>query len=140
MGSRILIFLGLLFAVVLLISSEVSARDLAAQTSADNKNEKTNGLNEAKHGDQYGGGYNGGRGGYNGGRGGYNGGRGGYPGHGGSEGGHPGHGGGGYPGRGGGGGCYYGCCRRSYYGRGCSKCCSYAGEAADAEPEAKPHN
>ncbi|KAH7533429.1 hypothetical protein FEM48_Zijuj04G0129700 [Ziziphus jujuba var. spinosa] len=96
MGSRILIFLGLVFAVVLFISSEVSARDLAAQTSTDNKIEETNGLNESKYGES-GGRYNGDRGGYNGGRGGYNGGRGGYPGHGGGGGGHPSHGGGGYP-------------------------------------------
>nr|XP_048327194.1 glycine-rich protein-like isoform X1 [Ziziphus jujuba var. spinosa] len=84
MSSRILIFLGLLFAVVLLISSEVSARDLAAQTSTDNNNvEETDQI--------------------------------------------------GY-----GGGCKYGCCG---YGYGpCERCCSYAGEAVDAEPEAKPHN
>ncbi|KAF3456034.1 hypothetical protein FNV43_RR00677 [Rhamnella rubrinervis] len=117
MGSKAFLFLGLLLAIVLLISSEVSARDLA-ETSPDNKNVdaigKPDGVSETQYGGYPGGGYNGGRGGYNGGS--------------------PRHGGGG-------GSCYYGCCRRSYYGRGCSRCCSYAGEAVDAEPEAaKPHN
>ncbi|XP_022869961.1 glycine-rich protein 3-like, partial [Olea europaea var. sylvestris] len=73
---------------------------------------------------------------------------GGYPGggYGGNRGGCPGGGspGGGYGGnrggRGGGGGyCRYGCCGQSYYRGGC-RCCTYAGEAVGAEPEAKPHN
>ena len=55
-----------------------------------------------------------------------------------------------YPGRGGGRGrdyprsrgprCYHGCCRRSYNGSECLRCCSYAGEAVDAQAETKPHN
>ncbi|KAL2469447.1 Peptidyl-prolyl cis-trans isomerase FKBP65 [Abeliophyllum distichum] len=49
------------------------------------------------------------------------------------------HGGGNHGGGGGGGHCRYGCCGRSYYGGGC-KCCTYAGEAVDAKPEAKPQN
>ncbi|KAF3455393.1 hypothetical protein FNV43_RR00016 [Rhamnella rubrinervis] len=91
MGSKAFVFLGLLLAIVVLISSEVSARDLAAETSTDKEHEEPNELNED-------------------GRSGYNGGRGGYPGHGGGGGGYPGHGGGGggYPGHGGGGGGYPG--------------------------------
>ncbi|KAF3455392.1 hypothetical protein FNV43_RR00676 [Rhamnella rubrinervis] len=121
MGSKAFVFLGLLLAIVVLISSEVSARDLAAETSTDKEHEEPNELNEDGRG-----GYNRGRGGYPG----HGGGGGGYPGHGGGGGGYPGHGGGGH----GGGGCHYGCCRRGYYGKGCSRCCSYAGEAVDAEP------
>ncbi|CAA3029330.1 Hypothetical predicted protein [Olea europaea subsp. europaea] len=112
MGSKTILLLGLL-AMVLLIASEVSARKLS-QTSDDKEAEKTNGVDEAKY---QGGGY------------------GGYPG-----GGYPGGGyGGNRGGYGGGGQCRYGCCRRSYY-RGSCRCCTYAGEAVDAEPEAKPHN
>ncbi|CAI9776142.1 unnamed protein product [Fraxinus pennsylvanica] len=120
MGSKTILLLGLL-AMVLLIASEVSARDLS-QTSTDKEAEKTNGVEESKY---QGGGY----GGYPGG---------GYPG--GGNGGHRGGYGGNRGGRGGGGGhCRYGCCGRSYYRGGC-RCCTYAGEAVDAEPEAKPHN
>ncbi|KAL0403766.1 UNVERIFIED_CONTAM: hypothetical protein Sradi_2017400 [Sesamum radiatum] len=36
-----------------------------------------------------------------------------------------------------GGYCRYGCCGRRYYGSGC-RCCSYAGEKADAEAQATP--
>ncbi|KAJ1389034.1 Glycine rich protein [Sesbania bispinosa] len=134
MGSKkaLILILGLL-AMVLLISSEVAARDLA-ETSSNSKEghevvEKTNGVNDAKYGGYpgYGGGYGGGYPGYGGGypgRGGYGGG---YPGRGGYGGGYPGRGGygGGYPGRGG--YCRYGCCGGGYYG-GCRRCC-YAGEA-----------
>nr|XP_048328444.1 glycine-rich protein-like [Ziziphus jujuba var. spinosa] len=94
MGSRILIFLGLVFAVVLFISSEVSARDLARWLPRPWWWRRRPSQPWWRR----------------------------------------------LSGRGGGGGCYYGCCRRSYHGRGCSKCCSYASEAVDAEPEAKPHN
>ncbi|XP_059449120.1 cold and drought-regulated protein CORA-like [Corylus avellana] len=152
MSSKAFLLLGLLLAIVLLISSEVGARELT-KTSTDHKNvEATNGVDDAKYGGGYGGnpgggyggnrpghgGYNGGNGhgGYNGGHGGYNGGNG----HGGYNGGHGGYNGG-HGGYGGGQGrCYYGCCREGYYGKGCSRCCSYAGEAADAKTEAKPQN
>ncbi|KAF7827399.1 cold and drought-regulated protein CORA-like [Senna tora] len=139
MGSKSkLVFLALaLFALLLLISSQVTAREVA-KPSSNHKNGEVDG---------YGGGYPGGGypgGGYPGGGhgGGYPGhGGGGYPGHGG--GGYPGHGGGGYPGHGGGGHrggyCRYGCCG-GRYGGGCRRCCSYAGEAVDAQPETKPHN
>lgn len=40
MGSKAFVFLGLLLAIAVLISSEVLARDLAAETSTDNKNGK----------------------------------------------------------------------------------------------------
>ncbi|KAI3470074.1 hypothetical protein Pfo_026737 [Paulownia fortunei] len=123
MGSKVIVFLGLFLAMVLLISSEVAARELAETSNAVDTSieaEETNGaVNDAKYpGGGYSGGYpGGGRGGYGGGRGGYGGGRGGY----------------------GGGRCRYGCCGRSYYKGGC-RCCSYAGEKVDAEPEAKPQN
>ncbi|KAK6120940.1 hypothetical protein DH2020_045319 [Rehmannia glutinosa] len=102
-------------ATVLLISSQVAARDLA---------ETSDTLDTSNEVDQY---YGGGRGGYGGGgRGGYGGGgRGGY---GGGRGGYGG-GRGGY----GGGGCRHGCCGRGFNG-GC-RCCSYAGEKVDAEPQ-----
>nr|CEG62450.1 Glycine rich protein [Cucumis sativus] len=119
MSSKAFVFLGLFLAFVLLLSSEVAARDLA-ETSSKTDNEatvETNGVEDAKYGrggyDRgYGGGhdrgYGGGRGGYGrghyGGRGGYGGGRGGY-----------------------GRGCRYGRCGH--------KCCSYAGEVVEG---AKP--
>ncbi|KAL0451918.1 UNVERIFIED_CONTAM: Glycine-rich protein [Sesamum latifolium] len=125
MGSKAIIFLVLFLATVLLISSEVAARELA-QTStaidASKEAEKTNGapVDDVKY---PGGGY------------------GGYPG--GGYGGYPGGGVGGYPGSGGYNGrrrryCRYGCCGRRYYGGGCSRCCTYAGEKASAEAQAKP--
>nr|DAD24986.1 TPA_asm: hypothetical protein HUJ06_026450 [Nelumbo nucifera] len=127
MNSKAVLLLGLI--VVLLISWEVAARDLSETTKEETTQKATeaNGVDEAKYG-----GYPG-RGGYGGypGRGGY----GGYPGRG--YGGYP------YPGRGGYGGgyCRYGCCGgRGYYGGGCRRCCSYLGEAPDAEAEAKPQN
>ncbi|PHT39354.1 Glycine-rich protein HC1 [Capsicum baccatum] len=137
MGSKAFLFLGLLLAIFIMISSQVLANELAEHAKrSENKNEV--------HEDQYGGGYPGGGypgggypgGGYpGGGRGGYpGGGRGGYPG-----GGYPGGGRGGYPGGGRRGGyCRYGCCRRDYYG--CYRCCSYKGEAMDKVTEGKPHN
>ncbi|KAJ4730142.1 Glycine rich protein [Melia azedarach] len=139
MGSKIFLLLGLLMAIVLLISSEVAARDLA-ETSADlNQNaeeaKETNGFDDAKDRGYGNPGYGGGRGGYGGHPGGGRGGNGGYPGGRGGNGGYPGGGRGGY----GGGHCRYGCCGRGYYGRGC-RCCSYAGEAVEANTEDKPRN
>ncbi|KAI3950068.1 hypothetical protein MKW98_008513 [Papaver atlanticum] len=154
---RVFILLGLLFAVVTLISSEVSAaKDLATKTTEEETAEK-NGLQDAKYGGNGGfpgnGGYQGG-GGYPG-NGGYQGG-GGYPGNGGYQGGggYPGNGGGyrnggGYQGGGGrngggyrngggrgGGGrggnyrCRHGCCDRGGYYRGdCYNCCYSAAQA-----------
>ncbi|KAL3634508.1 hypothetical protein CASFOL_021562 [Castilleja foliolosa] len=142
MGSKvIMVLLGLFLATVLLISSEVAARELAETSNAvdtsTNKeaDEKTNEgeVNDAKYGNGYGGNQGGGYGGNPGG----------------GYGGNPGNGGGGYSGRGGygngrggyGGGryCRYGCCGRSYYGRNNCRCCNYAGEKVDAEPaQAKP--
>ena len=111
MGSKLFLLLGLLMAIALLISSEVAARDLA-ETSIDH-NEKADKATETHEIEDGRGGYNrGGRGGYNGG------GRGGY-----------GHGGG---------HCRYGCCGHGYHG-GC-RCCTYAGEAVDTEPETEPQN
>ncbi|XP_062091643.1 glycine-rich protein-like [Humulus lupulus] len=130
MGSKNFLLMGLLLAlVVLLISSDVAANDLAeTSTEKNNKavdatNEK--GVEEAKYG-----GYPG-QGGYGGGQGSYGHGGGGSGSYGGG-----GHGGG----RSGGHGCYHGCCRSNYHGKGCAKCCSYAGEAVDAKVEAKPNN
>ncbi|KAI5433878.1 hypothetical protein KIW84_020926, partial [Lathyrus oleraceus] len=113
-SKKAFIILGFL-AMVLFISSVVSARDLS-ETSTNTKEkvvEKSNEVNDAKYyGGGYGGyrggygGYNGGYGGYRGGYGGYNGGYGGYRGgYGGYNGGYGGYrgGGGGY-GYGGGGG------------------------------------
>ncbi|XP_047340613.1 cold and drought-regulated protein CORA-like isoform X1 [Impatiens glandulifera] len=123
MNSKAVVLIGLLAIFLLAFVSHSAAKDLA----------------ETK--DQYGGGYNGGggNGGYNGGggNGGYNGGggRGGYNGGGGRGGGGynggGGHGGGGYNGGGRSGGCRYGCCYRGY--RGCNRCCSYLGEAVQAD-------
>ncbi|KAK6118966.1 hypothetical protein DH2020_047304 [Rehmannia glutinosa] len=158
MGSKVIVFLGLLLVTIfLMISSEAAARELAeTSNTVDTSNvdaEKTNNgaaVNDAKY---PGGGY----GGYPGAdmeaireedmgisrwwirripRGGY----GGYPGRGGYGGGYPGRGGygGGYPGRGG--YCRYGCCGRSYYGGGGCRCCSYAGEKVDADVQDKPQN
>ncbi|KAI4308431.1 hypothetical protein L6164_031508 [Bauhinia variegata] len=140
--AALLIIFGIL-AVFLLTSLEVEARDLVETSEKENAEavDKKNGVHDAKYGG-YGGGYpsHGGYGGGYPGRGGYGGGN---PGRGGYGGGNPGHGGygGGYPGRGGygGGHCLFGCCGRGYYGRGC-RCCSYAGEAVNAQTEAKPHN
>lgn len=100
---------------------------MAISTNAGEVAGEINGVDDAK--------YNGAHGGYQGGgRGGY----GGYPGGGrGGYGGYPGRGGGGRGGYGGG-YCRYGCCGRGYYGR--CRCCSYAGEAVNAQTEAEPQN
>ncbi|KAE8645725.1 hypothetical protein Csa_020407 [Cucumis sativus] len=135
MSSKAFVFLGLLLAFVLLLSSEVAARDLA-ETSSKTDNEvtvETNGVEDAKYGrggyDRgYGGGYDRGYGGgYDRGYGGgydrgYGGGRGGY-------------GRGHYGGRGGYGGGRGGYGRGCRYGRCGHKCCSYAGEVVEG---AKP--
>ncbi|XP_027330054.1 glycine-rich cell wall structural protein-like [Abrus precatorius] len=143
MCSKLAILILGLLAMLLVISSEVAARDLAETSKeADTVEETKDLVGDAKYpGGGYGGGYpgHGGGGGYPG-RGGYGGG---YPGHGGG-GGYPGRGGygGGYPGHGGHGGggyCRHGCCGGSY-GGGCRRCCSYAGEAAAAQTEVKTHN
>ncbi|GMI69123.1 hypothetical protein like AT2G05540 [Hibiscus trionum] len=124
--SKSFLLLALLSAIVLLISSQVAARDLAETTTEKNNGEVATETTEAELQDaKYGYGGHGGHEGY--------GGRGGHGGHKGN--------GGGYEGRGGyGGGCAYGCCRSDYYGRGCRRCCSYAGEAVDAETQVDPQS
>ncbi|KAK2648708.1 hypothetical protein Ddye_016197 [Dipteronia dyeriana] len=104
-SSKILFLLCVLFALVLLVSSEA--------TSSDVHTNQANGLKERKDGGgSYGVPGNGG--------GSYGGGSYGAPGYGGN--------GGSY----GGGGCQYGCCR--YYSNiyGCSRCCQQANDAPDA--------
>ncbi|KAG5545705.1 hypothetical protein RHGRI_018000 [Rhododendron griersonianum] len=93
MGSKVIVFLGLFLAIVLLITSEVTAKDLAETSTS---TEQTNGVEDAKYGGEHGrgGGHEGGRGGHGGRGGGYEGGHGGRGG--GHEGGRGGRGGGGY--------------------------------------------
>ncbi|KAI5433829.1 hypothetical protein KIW84_020905 [Lathyrus oleraceus] len=98
MDSKIAILILGLMAIVLLISSEVSARDLT-ETSTNTKDDVVEKSDELKDAKYYGGGYNHGGGGYNGGGGGYNHGGGGYNGGGGGY-----NHGGGYRGGGGHGG------------------------------------
>ncbi|XP_061360696.1 cold and drought-regulated protein CORA-like [Gastrolobium bilobum] len=134
MSSKVTVLILGLLAMVLLISSEVAARDLAEASSNSEKAEvvkETNEVGDAKYGGYPGGGNPGYGGGGNPGYGG------GYPGRGG---GNPGYGGG-YPGRGGHGGgyCRHGCCG-GQYGGGCRRCCTYAGEAVAAQTEDKTHN
>ncbi|KAG7578809.1 Glycine rich protein [Arabidopsis thaliana x Arabidopsis arenosa] len=108
MASKTLLLLGL-FAFLFIVS------EMAAAGTVKSESEET--VQPDQHGGRYGdnGGYSGGGGG------------------------HGGHGGGGYQGgggggrRGGGGGyCRHGCCYKGY--RGCSRCCSYAGEAVQTQP------
>ncbi|KAL7145371.1 hypothetical protein ABFS83_07G078500 [Erythranthe nasuta] len=155
MGSKAIVYLVLFLAmVVIFISSEVAARDLAQTSTTVDTSEKTNGaaVNDAKYpggGGNYGGGYPGGGGNYGGGYpggggnygGGYPGGGGNYGGggRGGNYGGNYGGGRGGYGGGGRGNYCRYGCCGRNYYRGGC-QCCSFAGQKVDAQPQAKPQN
>ncbi|XP_073046688.1 glycine-rich protein 3 short isoform-like [Primulina eburnea] len=106
MGSKAIVFLGLLVAMLLLISYEVAARDLVEETS------KVTEAEPAQYGGG-GGGYGGGRGG-----GGYGGGR----------------GGGGYGG-GGGGRCRHGCCGRGYHGCRCCSYAGQAVDADFNEVE-----
>ncbi|XP_071939327.1 uncharacterized protein [Coffea arabica] len=147
MSSMKILFFCISLALVLMIISQVAARELVeTSNSVDNsKTDEANGLKEAKYPGGYGGYPGGGYGGYpGGGYGGYpGGGYGGYPGGGyggypgGRYGGYPGGRYGGYPGggRGGYGGyCRFGCCGRNYYGGGC-RCCYYSGQAVDAEPQ-----
>ncbi|KAJ0052511.1 hypothetical protein Pint_01911 [Pistacia integerrima] len=105
-SKTLLLLFCLLFALVLILSSEVGA----------DHTKESNGVEEGKYGGYPGGGgggyNNGGPGGYN------NGGRGGY---------------GGYPPRRG--NCNYGCCRGYRYSNGCRRCCAHAQEAPDAEFE-----
>ncbi|KAJ0441552.1 putative glycine rich protein [Helianthus annuus] len=91
MASKTFLLLALVFAVVLLITSEVAARDLAS-----NHDGEVDGRSGYNHGSGGHGGYNNGGGQYNvDGRGGYNkgGGHGGHGGHGKGRGGRGGHGG-----------------------------------------------
>ncbi|CAK9133404.1 unnamed protein product [Ilex paraguariensis] len=109
-SKTLLLLLCALFALVLLISSEV-----AASKDQTHESMTTKGVEEALYG-----GPGNGDPGY---------GRGGDPGYGRGGGG----GGGGYQG---GGGCrQHGCCRRYRYGSGCQRCCSYANEVPDADFE-----
>ncbi|XP_073275131.1 glycine-rich protein-like [Primulina huaijiensis] len=120
MGSKALVFLGLLVAMVLLlISSEVAAGELAETTDAVDATQE---IEATEVRDEKGrGGYGGHRGGHGGGRGGYGGGRGGH-----DRGGHD-------------GGCRYGCCGRGY--SVLCKCCSYAGQPVEPDfVEAETHN
>ncbi|KAJ4713614.1 Glycine rich protein [Melia azedarach] len=139
MGSKIFFLFGVSTAifVLLLISSEVEARDLAESSSTtDLKKKVPNGINDAKYGGYgslYAPGYGAPPGGYGAPPGGYGAPPGGY---GNPPGGYGNPPGGGYPTVPPGGGCPYGCCGAGYYGRGC-RCCSYAGQAA-VQP--KPHN
>ncbi|RZC75825.1 hypothetical protein C5167_000063 [Papaver somniferum] len=125
---RVFILLGLLFAVVTLIASEVSAANDLAEKTAKEEISAENGLQDAKYG-----GYQGG---------------GGYPGNGGYQGG-GGNGGRYQGGRGGGRGryrCRHGCCDRGGYYRGdCYNCCysaahakAFAAEATTTTDNLKP--
>ncbi|KAK4420067.1 hypothetical protein Salat_2419600 [Sesamum alatum] len=156
MGSKAILCLGLFIATVL-FSSGVAAIQLIGTSNAVHTSkeavEENGAVNGAKFGGGMFGGYpgSGGLGGFGGSPGGEyggygRGGFGGYPGGRGGFGGYPGGRGGfrGYPGggRGGfdgepGGLCPYGCCGGSSYGGAC-RCCTYAGQKVDAEPEAKP--
>ncbi|TLN28531.1 hypothetical protein FED16_19040 [Acinetobacter baumannii] len=135
MASKTFLLLALAFAVVLLISSQVSAAKEASSHESEVEDAKygrdDRGYNGGRGGYNNGGGYNGGRGGYNNG-GGYNGGRGGY---------HNGGGRGGYNngGRHGGNYCRYGCCGGGRYYNGGCRCCSTLAEAT-AYKQAQTHN
>ncbi|GKF10327.1 glycine rich protein [Tanacetum coccineum] len=135
MASKTFLLLALAFAVVLLISSQVSAAKEASSHESEVEDDGTypNPYEDAKYGRDDSGYYNGGRGGnYNNG-GGYNGGRGGNYNNGGGR-------GGGYNngGRHGGNYCRYGCCGGGRYNRGC-RCCSTLAEAT-AYKQAQTHN
>ncbi|XP_045830423.1 dormancy-associated protein 2-like [Trifolium pratense] len=141
-SKNAMLILGLM-AMVFLISSEVSARDLT-ETSTDTKKEivkQTNEVNDAK----YGGGYHNGEGNYYNGGGNYHNGGGNYHNGGGNYhngGGNYHNGGGNYHNGGGhhgGGYCQYNCCGGYSYGS-CRRCCSYAGEAVDVQVEGNTHN
>ncbi|PWA42755.1 glycine rich protein [Artemisia annua] len=110
MASKTFLLLALAFAVVLLISSQVSEAKEASSHESE--------VEDAKYGRDGGGYYNGGRGGYHkgGGRGGYNKG-----------------------GRHGGNYCRHGCCGGGRYYKGGGKCCSTLAEAT-AYKQAQTHN
>ncbi|KAI3753422.1 hypothetical protein L2E82_25474 [Cichorium intybus] len=114
MASKTFLFLGLVLATVLLITSQVTAaKDLGSNHESE--------VEDAKYGRDDRGYYNGGRGGYynGGGRGGYNNGGGRYN-----------NGGGRYNGGGHGGGyCRFGCCGGGRYYNGGCRCCSTYAEA-----------
>ncbi|KAL9162269.1 hypothetical protein ABFS82_07G078800 [Erythranthe guttata] len=105
MASKAIVYLVLLLAMVVFISTEVAARDLAETSNTVDASTEVEGTNGAVNDAKYGGNYGGGRGrNYGGGRGGR---------------------------------CRYGCCGRSYYRGGC-RCCTFAGQKVDAEPQSKP--
>ncbi|KAM6548438.1 hypothetical protein CsatB_020114 [Cannabis sativa] len=116
MGSKTLVYIGLLLAIVLLICSDVAAKEQADINAAENKNVDAtpNGVDDAKYGGNNGG----------------------YPGNGGGGSRNGGFSGGGS--RGGRSRCYHSCCRWNYRRDECVRCCSYAGETVITE--AKPHN
>ncbi|AEC05948.1 glycine-rich protein 3 [Arabidopsis thaliana] len=122
MASKALVLLGLF--AVLLVVSEVAAASSATVNSESKETVKPDQRGYGDNGGNYnnGGGYQGGGGNYQGGGGRYQGGGGRY------------QGGGGRQGGGGSGGsyCRHGCCYRGY--NGCSRCCSYAGEAVQTQP------
>ncbi|CAA0358503.1 unnamed protein product [Arabidopsis thaliana] len=143
MASKALVLLGLF--AVLLVVSEVAAASSATVNSESKETVKPDQRGYGDNGGNYnnGGGYQGGGGNYQGGGGNYQGGGGNYQGGGGRYQGGGGRyqgGGGRYQGGGGrqgGGGsrgsyCRHGCCYRGY--NGCSRCCSYAGEAVQTQP------
>ncbi|KAI3881289.1 hypothetical protein MKX03_005136 [Papaver bracteatum] len=128
-SDRFFILLGLLFAVVMLIASEVSAAKDLAEKTAEEETSGKNGLQDAKYA-----GYQGG---------------GGYPGNGGYQGGGGNNGGRYQGGRGGGRGryrCRHGCCDRGGYYRGdCYNCCysaahdkAFAAETTTTTDNLKP--
>ncbi|AEC05947.1 glycine-rich protein 3 [Arabidopsis thaliana] len=123
MASKALVLLGLF--AVLLVVSEVAA---ASSATVNSESKETVKPDQRGYGDN-GGNYNNGGGNYQGGGGRYQGGGGRYQGGGGRY-----QGGGGRQGGGGSGGsyCRHGCCYRGY--NGCSRCCSYAGEAVQTQP------
>ncbi|KAK5818126.1 Glycine-rich [Gossypium arboreum] len=114
MSSKAFLFLALIAAFVLLITSEVAATRSSLENNNGEAGKETTGVDDGKYGGGYG--DHGRHGGYGRGPGGRRGGYGGYRGR------------GGYGGR-----CAFGCCRSDYYGRGCRRCCSYPGQAVDAE-------
>ncbi|KAL1224929.1 Glycine-rich protein 3 short isoform [Cardamine amara subsp. amara] len=117
MASKVLLLLGLF--AFLLVVSEVAAGTVKSESEETVKPDQYYNGGPGGRGSYGGGGHNGG-GNYGGG--GHNGG-GNYGGGGHNGGGN--YGGGGY-------GCRHGCCYRGY--RGCSRCCSYAGEAVQTQP------
>ncbi|KAJ4713616.1 Glycine-rich protein [Melia azedarach] len=120
MGSKIFLLFGVSTAifVLLLISSEVEARDLAESSPTTDLKKKAKEAATVPNGIKDGP----------------------YLGYGDPPGGYGAPPGGGYANVPRGSGCPYGCCRGGYNGKGCT-CCSYAGQAAvQANNQPKPHN